>query len=331
MAIDFPVYFVTKEIDNFQDVVKDPLPPSSDEIFNRLRNGSQVWAIQTYINLKRRSNNVRLSREFIPGEICVAHYDDIYIKDFPYDSYIVAIQADRPDTVVCEQRVVQNLQQVNNAKTHFIPLWAQPGLVPRDPSRETRVENVAYFGRSVNLSQDFLSDGLKKELLDCGINLILDEKNWHNYQDVDVVWSVRDSPETLINTKPPSKLINAWLAGCPAILSPDPANMSLRKSENDFLIVRSPNDFISALKKLKDNPKLFEAMVKNGKMRSKEFNQDGVSEKWEKYFTDVVYEDYLMWKKGNSVINKITRMNLFVIRSVIQMIHRKTFFSSRKI
>lgn len=58
---------------------------------------------------------------------------------------------------------------------------------------------------------------------------------WHDYQHVDAVLAIRDCPPVVLATKPASKLINAWKAGVPALLGPEPAYRELRTSPLDFL------------------------------------------------------------------------------------------------
>ena len=45
----------------------------------------------------------------------------------------------------------------------------------------------------------------------------------------------------------PSKLINAWLAGCPGILGPESAFQQLRESELDYIEARTVDDIVNAV------------------------------------------------------------------------------------
>jgi hypothetical protein len=46
---------------------------------------------------------------------------------------------------------------------------------------------------------------------------------WHDYSTDDLVLAVRDLTEKDALVKPASKLVNAWIAGVPALLGPEPA------------------------------------------------------------------------------------------------------------
>src|SRR5207237_2524477 len=46
----------------------------------------------------------------------------------------------------------------------FIPFWPQPGLLPRDPARGTKFENVAYFGWPQNLADPLHESALLMRL-----------------------------------------------------------------------------------------------------------------------------------------------------------------------
>ena len=86
---------------------------------------------------------------------------------------------------------------------------------------------------------------LKKEVKKLGMNFkIVPKSKWNDYSEIDVILAVRAvgnvhnksfASNLSPNKKPASKLINAWIAGAPAILSRDDAFLKLKKSENDFL------------------------------------------------------------------------------------------------
>ena len=50
-------------------------------------------------------------------------------------SYLIGVRADRPPLLVADRVVRQNTLAEDDAREIGIPLWPQPGIRPRDPSR----------------------------------------------------------------------------------------------------------------------------------------------------------------------------------------------------
>src|SRR5262245_14056313 len=86
--------------------------------------------------------------------------------------------------------------------------------------------------------------------LELGINKLgmnwkmMPRERWHDYSNIDAIVAVRP----LVNhqhvadssdRKPASKLCKAWLAGVPAILSPEVTFQDIRRSELDYLEARN--------------------------------------------------------------------------------------------
>lgn len=94
-------------------------------------------------------------------------------------------------------------------------------------------ERVGYMGNLHQLSPAYRQDAFRRALEELGVDLLLggNRDDWRDYSSVDVVLAARDAHPDLLLTKPASKLVNAWLAGCPALLGPEPAFQDLRRSE----------------------------------------------------------------------------------------------------
>jgi hypothetical protein len=103
--------------------------------------------------------------------------------------------------------------------------------------------------------------------------------------------------------KPASKLVNAWRAGVPALLGPEYAYRSLRRSELDYFEVTSADAAIEALRRLQASPGLFGDVVQNGLARAKDFEYDRIIEQWAHLLFEVVVPRYL--QRGNRLYRSI--------------------------
>jgi glycosyltransferase involved in cell wall biosynthesis len=205
---------------------------------------------------------------------------------------LIACRADFRSADEADFEVLQNAHFADNRRSFFIPVWPQPGLIARDPSRGTRVENVAFKGHVGNLLPALREEPFARFLAEHGMRLELDtvvdkdvshpvQAAWHDYSRADVVLALRPGSEREHTHKPATKLYNAWLAGVPAILSPDLAFRELRRGSLDYLEARTADEARAALLRLKTEPGLYAAMVENGQRRGREFSPEAVAQRWE--------------------------------------------------
>jgi hypothetical protein len=205
---------------------------------------------------------------------------------------LVACRADFRSADEADFEVLQNAHFADNRRSFFVPVWPQPGLIARDPARGTRVENVAFKGYVGNLLPELREQAFARFLAEHGMRLELDtvvdkdvshpvQTAWHDYREVDVVLALRPGSEREHTHKPATKLYNAWLAGVPAILSPDLAFRELRRGPLDYLEVKTVDEAKAALLRLRTEPGLYTAMVQNGRGRGREFSPEAVALRWE--------------------------------------------------
>lgn len=335
-TLPYPVYFVTKNIEVWEDVITGKTKPILENLYHRFVDANDSWSTQPYIQLKQRGLNVKLVSRVIPGKICIVTYEDLAIKDLPFRSYVVGCRHDRGRPEICEQRIVQNPLNVIDETDHFLPHWPQPGLKPRQRDRESKVENLVYKGRGNNLATPFKTHEFLLELENLGINFLMSPENTNrervidatNYQTADVVLAVRNCTEYNLSIKPPSKLINAWFAGVPALLGPEPAYQQLKKSELDYLEVRSPNDVIHALQRLKNDPDLYLAMIENGYKRAQEFTPDQIALGWRNLLAGEIARGYERWCNQSSIYKVLGRPLQFADRAVKHKRERKYFLEN---
>lgn len=300
--LPYPVYFIINDAKNWGQFFNDQKPPSADDFYNNIFNSRDCSCGQTYLHLKRRGLNVHLRPTIQKGKINVISYDDLIIKQFPYNAYLVVARGDRARPEICQQRLMQNHLNVKSKNDHFVPCWPMPHLQKRDPNRGSKLEKLVYKGLDIYMAKPFRSKKFLDELQKLNVSLEMSQGNidqrsaeWWDYQQADAVLAVRNCTPYDLSIKPASKLVNAWAAGCPAILGPEPAYRALRESDLDYIEVNSPEEALEAIKLLQNKPELYQAMVQNGFKRFQKFNADAVSTIWRDLLAGPIARDYERW------------------------------------
>jgi hypothetical protein len=333
--LPYPVYFVCRNTKAWHDLMTGVYPPSADEIYGRFLDLTDCWSVLTYVHLKRRGLNVHLVPHFVPGEICIIAYDELAIKDLPFTSYVICCRCDRGRPEICDRRIVQNSLNIVNATDHLLPHWPQPNLQPRILTRGTTIKTIVFKGFLWNLAKSFRSPEFMQQLQDLGVELQVSSADlgervcddWIDYTQADLVLAVRDCTEYNLAFKPASKLVNAWMAGSPALLGPEPAYRSLWRSELDYIEVCSPGDVLEAIRRLQHEPSLYTAMVENGFQRAKEFTPDYIASLWRDLLAGPIAENYEQWLHQSQIQKLIGRPIQFVHRSIK---HKQAIHEFRK-
>ncbi len=326
--LPFPVTFVCNYPQKWSELFL--LPPDSlldpNKIHSRIITNEDCWIILTYLYLKQRHLNVSISDRFVPGEICVVSSIDFRMRQKTFSSFVVGCRGDGHKPVLCNFAIVQNQANVKSKTDVLIPLWPQPGLIPRNQERRNRIENLVFKGHEGNLYEAFRSPEFVQELEKLGVRLVISPKpenqpvQWHDYSDADLVIAVRDLPQKDYLVKPPSKLVNAWMAGVPALLGPEPAFAQLRRNPLDFIEVRTPQQAIDAIRRLKKEPSLYQQMIANGLERSQAFTADSIAQQWHDALSGTVAQRYSLWCQRTQV----SRMGEFAINAFRNQVARAT-------
>jgi hypothetical protein len=124
---------------------------------------------------------------------------------------------------------------------------------------------------------------------------IWDKFQWNNYTNLDVIVAARSFDSRNYPNKGSIKLINAWHAGVPALLTPELGFLAERKTELDFIIIHSLEEAIEAVRRLKSSPELYQKMVENGYERAKEHTIETTLNQWMSFFKDVAFPTYDQW------------------------------------
>jgi hypothetical protein len=181
---------------------------------------------------------------------------------------------------------------------YFMPLWMQPGLIPRNSERGDRFEVAAFFGREHNLAAELRGSSWQAELQNLGLAWrVVPRERFYDYGNVDVVVAVRSfANDDLYVYKPPSKLHNAWCAGVPAILGPESAYRAARQTELDYIEVCSPEEALTALRRLRDQVHVRQEMMRNGERRASEFRSERIVELWRGLLCNQLVSAYKRWR-----------------------------------
>jgi len=302
-----PVYFYIPE----NRMPKSELPETAGDywqwqVAQGLDNsGDYGWTVQTYLYLKGRGLNCELTSD-LPMEGIVFSHRPLLSDDWQPSPklLIVCIQGDRKRHPYAQLHVVQNhLQEVPQGglglwESHWIPYWPQPGLIPRDPERGDRFENVAFFGREQNLIHELCDRCWQHYLESLDLNWQIYDRadRWNDYSEVDVVVAIRKFGYNWDHTwKPANKLYNTWLAGVPAILGRESAYQAERRSDLDYLEVGTYKDLMAAIKQLKEDKTLRRAMADNALVRAQDVKPDKIVQRWLDFIHDVAVPAYDSW------------------------------------
>ncbi len=276
--------------------------------------GQYSWTLLTYIHLKINDFPCELTTT-LPGKGILLSHRLLLPNNFqPTPKLLmVCLQADRVRHPYAQLHVVQNpIQEISKGfrklwGSYFIPHWSQPGLIPRNPTRGDRFENIAFFGGEQNLVHELREPLWHKTLAEMGLHwqIFANSDQWYDYSKVDLVLALRSFGYNWDHTwKPASKLYNAWLAGVPAILGRESAYQAERKSELDYLEVASYNSLISTIRRLKEDGELRRAMAENAKVRSLEIQPTQVVQQWQDFLQNIALPAYESWCQMSEVQQK---------------------------
>jgi hypothetical protein len=273
-----------------------------DRTPGRFVGGRNSWIAQTFVRLRRaieaRGWAATAGAGFPPGAICIAHRDDVNGFALPaHGSYLVVVRADRAPVEACDLAIVQNAIAIERHE-RFLPLWPQPGLVARDRERGARIERIAYLGRTASAPAWFDDSAFRRALRARRVEFDVRMRDWADYRGVDLALAVRSELRQVLAQKPATKLYNAWLAGVPALVSPEPAYRELRRKTIDFIEVRDAGDVLRAIDILRANSGLYRAMAANGLERGAQFAVESTRARWMELLEREVVPGYLEARDG---------------------------------
>ncbi len=275
-----------------------------DEAWRTFSCGQYNWVLQTYLRLARAGVPVELSDRLPQRGLAVFHARQrrsVMAQGRPPAGVIlVGLRGDNRDPLIADFEVLQNGHFADGRRRFFVPHWPQPGLLPREPGRGATIRRIEYKGWTGNLDPGFQTPEWERFLGERGIEWRIDGANfsrdderpiefdWRDYRSVDLLLSVRPPRRRHRYSKPASKLYNAWLAGVPALLGPEYALREIRRSSLDYVEVTGVEEAKDAVRRLTNDPELYQAMVRHGFVRAAEYRVEATLERWIELLTETI-------------------------------------------
>lgn len=277
------------------------IPGKTDAELNQMRaldvdrdwrffeDGIAAWIVQTYLLLREQGQSVELGAAFSRNAINIAHVAQLARLQRPAGCFVVGVRADYPPVRWCHYHIVQNQTQIG-PRSIWLPHWPQPGLITRDPSRGDQVQRVAYFGRAVNHYTRFfhrasgyfrVRDALGNICSQLGLDLVeRGPECWNDFSDVDVVVGLREFGNHTFDTKPPTKLINAWLAGTVFIGGADSAYFQVGTVGKNYLMASTQLTCQRVLEALLAGRIRYHSLVMAGSNMAAIYDRIKTNERW---------------------------------------------------
>ncbi len=262
------------------------------------------WLLRTYYQLGVVGIKTTVTSALRPDAINLVSVRDFGKRQRDLKSFVVVPQGDAHHSQMANFRILQNgVRPVDDAAA-VIWHWPQPGIIPRDPDRQHRMEQLCYKGRVRNLYKVFRSDEFVEDLKKIGVTFEIDaydglrgEHNWNDYAHSDAVLAIRNLTIYDMSKKPASKLVNAWFADIPALMGPEPAFRELGTNGEDYLEIRTPQDAIDAITTLKSNPDLYHKIIANGRKRREAYSETALTQMWLDTLNGPIAETFEAWQR----------------------------------
>jgi hypothetical protein len=301
------------------------IPDAPDIAWTGYRLGPYCWEILTVLHLQRAGYDCEISSVLPDDGIVLTHRECCTFdgaKLLPdRRRLLINLAADQALYPSANLQVVQNPVQAYWYKNcYYIPLWPEPGLRARVPS--SRFKNISFMGMISQFASELGSEEWSSTLRQLGLNWAprietfqfndpadyrIGDGAWTDLSEIDAVVAIRQfTSYPTFDQKPPSKLINCWLAGIPAILGAESAYRTLYRSELDYIEAHSKEEVIAALIQLRDNPDLRAAMAENGFRRSREVSAEATVQRWIRFLEDVAIPSYNSWTRLSKTMQQVS-------------------------
>lgn len=229
-------------------------------------------------------------------------------SDFP-------LQVRPPRFVSCE--VMPNASSITASRQRWVPLLPQRGIIRRSAERGERVESVVLKCFPENVPSDIDNESFRRRIASLGMSLSVDTQplDWPNFETADVALCVRSETghefeDEQLSRRPATKLINAWVAGCIPIVSPERSYKDLARPGVDSLLARSGDEIIDCLSAVATDKALVRHLLDGVAVRSKEFEVDRTLRSW----IDLLWSPLAPVSRSDVMATRIATATRLVVR-----------------
>jgi hypothetical protein len=256
--------------------------------------GVYAWTLQTFAVLHQRGRvPVTTGFEFRPEAINVAHASQLADVWPQSAAFVVCVRGDYRPVSWAQMHVVQNQLQAG-PRALWLPHWPQPGLIGRQ-RRRNAVETVAFAGRGYYLAGNRHDWEAAIGALGCRFE-VLPAERWHDLSSVDVLLAIRSFDERRWQTKPPTKLLNAWHARIPLIGGQDSAYAQVGEPGIDYLTANSMAEALEWIRVLRHDPNRYRDIVTAGAERGRAFTREAIASAWEHLLLSTITQEFARWR-----------------------------------
>ena len=283
-AFDFPVVFVAERLHSrWRDLVASGQSPRIEDLPpTRFLVLEDIWIISTYLRLRQAGYAVEIASRPQDGAINIACSARVQLAAPLRSGVMVAIRADRARQTWGDLNLVQNPTNIEGTGDWLIDHWPQPNIIPRDPDRCDRIERVGILSPLFSVAPELRATQFREELASRGFELVVrsDGAQWNDYSDLDVQIAFRNSPMVALRTKPATKIVQAWIARCPAITGVEPCFRAVGRPGSDYLEASSARGIIDALIMLRARPDVYRSLIANGSRKAPLHDEASVLQQW---------------------------------------------------
>jgi hypothetical protein len=301
--LEIPLNFVFAARNLWPEIEGDAVETVDEALIaRRATSSSDVWISSSYVIFRQHGYPVTWSRRPRPGAVNAVAVRDFGRKARAPRPFVLCLRADAHRMRLANFVLNQNGLEPPGPGHDWVPHWPQPALRPRDPARGDRIETLVFKGEEHNLDAALRSPGFRDALAAEGLAFDIGGRDatggvdWTDYRAADLVLAARNLTVADARSKPASKLVNAWRAGVPALLGPEPAYRELRRSDLDFIEVTGPEDVLAAVRRLRQQPGLYRAMVEHGLARGSDWGVEAVLARWVEVLNGPVQVAFRAWE-----------------------------------
>jgi len=295
--VNFVIPFSDKFIEELHGADPDLLARVGGEQAAVLsRSGALAWCFLTFRRLAQRGyQDLALSNRIDPLAINVIHSEQLAALGFVPHAFCVSARADHPRRPAAQFQIVQNRTQAGTKAT-WIHHWPQPGLIARKTPIE-RIRQVAYIGQTYNGNLALGEEDWRAQCAARGIDFHAPAAGeWHRLDKFDACIAIRSFDNRQHNSKPASKLLNAWHAGVPLIAGNDSAFTQIGTPGDDYLIANSMAEALDCLERLDRDVALRNRIIERGKARAAALSNDAIATLWIETIDGPIRSRFAEWQ-----------------------------------